>query len=203
MKNSYEVRGDVTVIRLNRKGKPYVTTEIDTADLPKLLALSVTWWAQWDPKTQSFYVRTKVQSGSKRVLVQLHRFLTDAPDGPEVDHFNHDTLDNRRSNLRVATLSENRLNCSGPRKTSKSGELGVCRSSDGRRWRAYIHRDKRQVFLGSFSDRAEAVAAARTAREGLTDMTRRLEAAGIPHEVTHAAPEAAAPEPQVTGGTER
>lgn len=48
------------------------------------------------------YVRT----GKTR----LHRFLLCAPDGVEVDHINHDLLDNRRSNLRLCSRSENQSN---------------------------------------------------------------------------------------------
>lgn len=40
----------------------------------------------------------------------LHRLITQCPDGFEVDHQNHDGLDNRRANLRVGTHAENMRN---------------------------------------------------------------------------------------------
>lgn len=42
--------------------------------------------------------------------VYLHRYLADCPDGLEVDHINHNKLDNRRDNLRVVTRKINALN---------------------------------------------------------------------------------------------
>jgi hypothetical protein len=42
--------------------------------------------------------------------VNMHRLITQCPKGLEVDHINHDTLDNRRSNLRVCTHKQNMEN---------------------------------------------------------------------------------------------
>jgi hypothetical protein len=42
--------------------------------------------------------------------VRLHRFILEAPHGMLVDHINRDTLDCRRSNLRICTKSQNNAN---------------------------------------------------------------------------------------------
>lgn len=72
---------------------------IDEADLP--LVSTRKWYAS-KTKWGNFYA---VTNG-----VLLHRFLMNPPDGFEVDHINHDTLDNRRSNLRCVTHKENMRN---------------------------------------------------------------------------------------------
>ena len=42
--------------------------------------------------------------------IRMHRFILNVPKGLHVDHINGDTLDNRKSNLRMCTNSENQLN---------------------------------------------------------------------------------------------
>lgn len=55
----------------------------------------------------------------------LHRFIMNAPKGRQVDHINHDTLDNRRANLRVVNNQENNANRDGAYNTSRTGIRGV------------------------------------------------------------------------------
>ncbi|MCC4588756.1 HNH endonuclease [Xanthomonas sp. NCPPB 1067] len=84
------------------------------------------------------------------------------PEGREVDHENRDRGDNRWSNLRLATRSENNMN-SKVRLDNTSGFKGVHRSRTGK-WFARIAHNKRVIGLGTFRTREEA-AAARAAAE--------------------------------------
>ncbi len=59
----------------------------------------------------------------------MHRLIMDAPKGKYVDHRNHDTLDNRRANLRITTSSGNMMNRRGANVNSETGIRGV-----------YVHR---------------------------------------------------------------
>jgi HNH endonuclease len=75
----------------------------------------------------------------------------------EIDHINRNRPDNRIINLRPATPSLNRLNC-GP--TGRSGVTGV--SNAGYRfrpWCARIEVDGKNVVLGYFAEKEQAVAA--------------------------------------------
>ena len=55
-----------------------------------------------------------------------------------VDHLNHDTTDNRRSNLRVVTQSQNMQNAVvSSRNTSKV--VGVNWDKKARKWHSRIH----------------------------------------------------------------
>lgn len=66
------------------------------------------------------------------------------------DHINGDRLDNRRSNLRVATYAQNTANAS-KQSRSKSPYKGVSRRTENS-WAAVIYVDKRKVHIGSYSD---------------------------------------------------
>ena len=101
------------------------------------------------------YAQRKVpngKGGSRTVM--LHRFILDAPSGMMVDHLNHDGLDNRRCNLRLATRSENLANHRKGRGTS-SRFLGVYWHKLGRKWAAGCS----GAHLGMFANEVDAALA--------------------------------------------
>lgn len=74
--------------------------------------------------------------------VRMHRFLLNAKDGDIIDHINGNALDNRRSNLRPATVSQNGMNMR--KHNGKSVYKGV--SKHGKFWRTQIWSDNKRVF---------------------------------------------------------
>ncbi len=87
------------------------------------------------------------------------------------DHINGDTLDNRRSNLRIVTHSQSVQNRSTQRNNT-SGCKGVSRFSQ-RLWRARIYKDGREVLIGYFKSFDEAVAARQEAERHMFGEYRR------------------------------
>lgn len=61
--------------------------------------------------------------------IYMHRQITDAVKGLDVDHIDGDTLNNQRSNLRTATRSQNLAN--NRRAVGVSGFRGVTRTTRG------------------------------------------------------------------------
>lgn len=76
----------------------------------------------------------------------------------QIDHVDNDGLNNRLSNLREATASENQRN-QGARKTNKSGYKGVSWHSRDKAFHAQISVDGKQISLGLHAT-AEAAHAA-------------------------------------------
>jgi hypothetical protein len=77
------------------------------------------------------YARTNRVRDGVRVYIYMHTLIMPHPPGMHTDHISQDTLDNRRSNLRVCTHAQNLHNC-GPRKNNHCGYVGVIR--EGNKW---------------------------------------------------------------------
>lgn len=97
-----------------------------------------------------------LQWSPRRHIAMLHRWLLGAPNHLVVDHINHDTLDNRRENIRLCTPSQNSQN-SRDRLNTRSGVRGVF--GYGRSWQASITTNGATKYLGSFKTKEEAGAA--------------------------------------------
>jgi hypothetical protein len=102
------------------------------------------------------YAARKERAGGPTIL--MHRVIVGAAKGQQVDHVNGDTLDNRRSNLRLATSAENGRNRARHR-NNLSGYKGVSPPARGKQWTAEIRGEGRRIHLGSFATAEEAARA--------------------------------------------
>jgi hypothetical protein len=100
------------------------------------------------------YAATRID----RRNVTMHRLLLDAPEGHVIDHANGNTLDNRRANLRVATVRQNNINAATPC-TNTSGYRGVSWEKEKGKWRAQIRLNGKVKRLGRFADIKDAARA--------------------------------------------
>lgn len=78
------------------------------------------------------------------------------PDGFEIDHIDHDGLNNRMANLRLVVNKENEKN-KPMQLNNKSGITGVYYRTDTKKWRAYIRVNSKLINLGSYKDIKEAI----------------------------------------------
>lgn len=92
--------------------------------------------------------------GSKSQLFS-HRLICDCPKNMVVDHINHNTLDNRKSNLRICTQSDNMKNMRRS-KANKSGVKGVYFDKSANRWRAEIKVNGKKTYIGVFTNIKDA-----------------------------------------------
>ena len=96
--------------------------------------------------------------GQKKT-VYLHKLIFgEVPPGYVVDHINRNVLDNRKSNLRLATVAQNNRN-NDQRKYSTSGRKGVSWYSKLDCWRVAISVDGKKKHLGYYATVEEAAEA--------------------------------------------
>jgi hypothetical protein len=142
-------------IALGRQG---ITALIDDEDLE----LASMGWSAHKGKGDYYYASHRDGSGA-RERYWLHnevmqRVLGRLLESEElVDHINRDKLDCRRSNLRVATRSQNEANkTKGARGSSKY--KGVTKTANGK-WKAEITVAGKRRYLGVFKDEVDAAMA--------------------------------------------
>lgn len=143
----FRVEGKIAYIQLT---KGYEAM-IDAADLPLVSANK--WFAQeayyGDGSVRAVYALRQIRIKGKLTPIRLHRVITDARDGLEVDHINGDGLDNRRSNLRVCTKAQNQQNAR-IRRDNTSGYKGVIWYKRYAKWSAHIRSNGKLQNLGYF-----------------------------------------------------
>lgn len=122
------------------------------------------WHARKDTKSGDFYSCRNKRVNIDKKYVQMHRQVMEYPKGKMIDHRNHNTLDNRKCNLRVCTNSQNQMNAKLS-KTNKSGVTGVYFSKKVKKWVAQIRADKKQKYVGIFTDKDDAIKARKEAEE--------------------------------------
>lgn len=98
---------------------------------------------------------------TKNKTLRMHKLFVDSQ---YVDHINSNTSDNRKSNLRAATKSQNGMN-RDLQSNNTSGAVGVYWHKQINKWVAYITINSEYIYLGSFSNFEDAVKARKEAEE--------------------------------------
>ena len=113
----------------------------------------------------SGYVRVKCF----KKMYLVHRIIYEMeigpiPDGYQVDHIDHNRLNNYPSNFRLVT---NLDNCRNQKKriTNSSGITGVYWHSRDEIWAASINDNGKQIYLGKFPSKEEAAKARKEAEK--------------------------------------
>lgn len=136
-RNEYHIKEDVTYIDLyDKQCNVIAQVIIDTEDLDKVK------YTKWKLSSSGYAMNTPKFSGAikhmSRVILGTDQY---------VDHINHNTLDNRKCNLRVVTKSQNQMN---------ANYKGVYERKNGM-FESRIKIHQRSIFLGNYVFEEEAL----------------------------------------------
>ena len=99
------------------------------------------------------YVVTRINKN----FVFMHRFILNLTDKDVVvDHIYHNKTDNRKSQLRTCSNTENSRNATIG-KNNKSGVVGVYFNKEKGKWEATIKVNRKTIYLGRFENIEDAV----------------------------------------------
>jgi len=144
------VEGNIAYVTLTRG---YVAV-IDAEDVN--IVSDVFWHVT--PRRRTAYAFGRVKIDGVIVRTSIHRLISSPSGGFVVDHIDGDGLNNRKSNLRLATISQNAYNMTMERKNNSSGVKGVYWHKKCGKWYARISKDKARISLGFFDNIEDAEA---------------------------------------------
>lgn len=136
------------------------TAIVNFEDYENIPVLKKKWFAKIDEKSGKYYAlryESKDKFG-KRPVLYMHRVVVNAKETEDVDHWNHDTLDNRKNNLRRCSHAQNTKFKQKRKSTATSAFKGVrFRTDNGQKpWQSRISCDGKSYFLGHFKTEIEA-----------------------------------------------
>ena len=105
-------------------------------------------------KSERWYA---VRTVDKKVIL-MHRLILGITSELQCDHINGDGLDNRRSNLRIATNTQNQMNRQKQPRCSSQFK-GVCWDKNRKKWIVLIMVNQKSIHLGRYKDEVEAAKA--------------------------------------------
>jgi len=132
------IDGDIARIPLGINGKDgHAIVDRECAMLDR-----IRWY-----KTSTGYVATNNN-------LTMHQFVMNFPEGLEIDHINHDPLDNRICNLRPCTSAQNKWNLR-IRKSNTTGYKGVTYDKNRQKYVARLS----NIHLGRYDTSLQAAEA--------------------------------------------
>lgn len=130
---------------------PLTKNKFTVVDIENLETIKQYCWSL----TQAGY-NNYVVSYTKGEKLYLHRLLMSCDSTKQIDHINMNGLDNRNSNLRICTISQNR--CNRPSQYNGTSKFkGVCKSRGY--FAVQLQIDNKRVYASTYKSEIEAAKA--------------------------------------------
>lgn len=128
------------------------------------------WHTHWREDLNNHYVASNRYIGVfngkvKSQTIYLHNYIMKPPKGMVVDHINHNTIDNRKSNLRLVNMSDNAKNRKGRNINNTTGYRNVSYDKTNKTYVVQLQINGKNKVFGRFKDVHEAGRVAREMRE--------------------------------------
>jgi len=153
--NKYKICGNATIIYIKQRNGTIHECLIDTEDLDLLIKLDYSWHVCYAKSTGTYYVSTTIYEGKdinnifKYKIKYLTYYVMGMPKDVYIDHDNHDSLDNRKGNLRITSMLENGKNRRTKNYNNTSGYRNVSHNSKGE-WVVQMQVNGKNTILKNF-----------------------------------------------------
>lgn len=158
--NEYIDKEDHYEIVINSVKHGRMVTRIDKDDYEKCKKYTWGVYFRYNYYCSTHLNKKKGRNPDTPASIQLHRYIMDTPKHLCVDHINHDTLDNRKQNLRNTDSSGNAANRKGAYCTNKLGVRNVGWDPGSKKYKVIVNK----VVIGYYKTIEEADQVARAER---------------------------------------
>lgn len=137
--NEFIICKNYAIMKVKRKDI-ILNVFIDIEDIDRVKNVG-SWHAIYDKTLQqpSYYICNRYNSKLKgKGVIKLHRYIMNCPTDKVIDHINHNTLDNRKANLKICTRFENQQNL----RSKSTEQTGVYFREKRNVWCANISKNK-------------------------------------------------------------
>jgi len=111
------------------------------------------WQAVENNSARTFYASRWLRRDDEKSLSTLmHRQIMNVPPHILIDHVNHNGLDNRKANLRLATRAQNNRNARKVRGKCYSKFKGLTWHKQQKKWHVRIMLNRKSIWLGYFDN---------------------------------------------------
>jgi len=142
----YSNKAEISLYDTHGEVKDIATIDIDDVDRCSIY--------KWSLHIEG-YAHTRIKD--TRTILFLHNFISGNNDKSKItDHINHNKLDNRKSNLRICSYSNNNMNSNIPINNT-SGYKGVSYNKRDDMWESYLAVDNKRIKHKYFETLHDAV----------------------------------------------